>query len=41
MERKVINQSFRLLCKFVAGRQESASKIATNYIFKTLVNITK
>ena len=36
MARKVVNSSFVLLSKFVAGGQESALKTATSHIRKTL-----
>lgn len=36
MAGKVVNSSFVLLSKFVASRQESASKTATSHIRKTL-----
>ena len=36
MDDKVVNSSFVLLRKFVASRQESASKIATSHIRETL-----
>jgi len=36
MAGKVVNRSFMLLSKFVASRQESASKTATSHIRKTL-----
>lgn len=36
MAGKMINSRFLLLSKFVASRQESASKTATSHIRKTL-----
>lgn len=36
MAGKVVNRSFVLLSKFVASRQENASKTATSHIRKTL-----
>lgn len=39
MAEKVVNSSLVLLSKFVASRQESASKAATSHIRKTLANI--
>lgn len=39
MAGKVVNSSFLLLSKFVASRQESASKTATSHIRKTLAVI--
>lgn len=39
MAGKVVNSSFLLLSKFVASRQESASKTATSHIRKTLCAI--
>ena len=36
MAGKVVNSSFVLLSKFVASRQESASKTATSHIRKPL-----
>jgi len=36
MAGKVVNSNFELLSKFVASRQESASKTATSHIRKTL-----
>jgi len=41
MAGKVVNSSFVLLSKFVASRQESASKAATSHIRKTLAFIDK
>ena len=39
MAGKVVNSSFVLLSKFVASRQESASKTATSHIRKPLEHI--
>jgi hypothetical protein len=39
MAGKVVNLSFVLLSKFVANRQESASKTATSHIRKPLAVI--
>lgn len=39
MAGKVVNSKFLLLSKFVASRQESASKTATSHIRKTLAAI--
>ena len=39
MAGKVVNSSFEHLSKFVASRQESASKAATSHIRKTLATI--
>jgi hypothetical protein len=36
MVEKVVNSSFMLLSKFVASRQESASKTATSHIREPL-----
>lgn len=36
MAGKAVNSSFVLLSKFVASRQESALKIATSHIHKSL-----
>lgn len=41
MAGKVVNSSFLLLSKFVASRQESASKTTTSHIRKTLPAILK
>lgn len=41
MAEKVVNSSLVLLSKFVASRQESASKAATSNIRKTLATILK
>ena len=39
MAEEVVNSSFELLSKFVANRQESASKTATSHIRETLGTI--
>jgi hypothetical protein len=41
MAGKVVNSNFMLLSKFVASRQESASKAATSHIRKPLAVIVK
>lgn len=41
MAGKVVNSSFVLLSKFVASRQEIASKTATSHIHETLGHMQK